>query len=89
MFAAVLRLLDYYSRKYRACQQKKKSFFEKNKKSKRHLEKGENRSFSLRNIDCNGFVFHREDDSQWKRKRPETEVSGPLVEISGIEPLTS
>ena len=51
-------------------------FFRKKEKSKRPLAKGENRSFSLRNIDCNGFVFHREDDSQWKRKRPETEVSG-------------
>ena len=66
-----------------------KSFFEKKRKVNVRLQKAKTEAFSLRNIDCNGFVFHREDDSQWKRKRPETEVSGPLVEISGIEPLTS
>ena len=64
-------------------------FFRKKRKVNGHLQKAKTEAFSLRNIECNGFVFHREDNSQWKRKRPETKVSGPLVEISGIEPLTS
>ena len=89
IFAAVLRLLDYYSRKCGTCQQKKKSFFNKMKKSERPFRKGQTVAFSRWNVCCPGLVFHHEEDSWWKRKRPETEVSGLLVEISGIEPLTS
>ncbi len=54
----------------------KEKFFQKMKKGERSFGKGKTVAFSWRNICCPGLVFHREDDSWWKRKRPETEVSG-------------
>ena len=60
----------------------KEKFFQKMKKGERPFGKGKTVAFSWRNICCPGLVFHREDDS-----KPKFQVF--LVEISGIEPLTS
>ena len=89
MFAAVLRLLDYYSRKYGACQQKMKSFFEKKRKVNVRLQKAKTEAFHCGISTATDLFSTVKTIRSGKEKDLKPKFQVFLVEISGIEPLTS
>ena len=67
----------------------KEKFFRKNKKSKQHLEKAKTEAFHCGISTATDLFFTVETIRSGKEKDLKPKFQVFLVEISGIEPLTS